>query len=148
MPTTLSTPQRDLLLADPTERRQAVDLLRDLDGGPGEVTFEARAKRAVAVPAELAGIVTRVLQTLASGGTVTIGSLPQELTTTLAAEQLGVSRPTLMKMIRNGEIHARKVGSHHRLKTSDVLAAKRAKLERQVKAFDELRELEDQLAQN
>lgn len=146
MTTTLTQSGRDVLLTDPTERQQASDLLRKLASGTGKLAFEARAERAVvAVPPELAGIMVRVLEVLASGGTVTVGSLPQELTTTVAAEQLGVSRPTLMKMIRNGEIAARQVGSHHRLKTSDVLAAKRAKLERQMQAFDELRAIEDQL---
>lgn len=148
MPATLRSPLRATLLADPTERKQASELLRELDGRASELAFEARAKRTVAVPAELGGIMARVLEVLATGGTVTIGSLPEELTTTVAAEQLGLSRPTLMKMIRNGEIPARKVGSHHRLKTADVLAAKRAKLERQMRAFDELRQLEDQLTES
>ena len=62
-----------------------------------------------------------------------------------AAEQLGISRPTLMKLIRDGELPAHKVGTHHRVKTADVLAHRRARLERQRSALDELRALEDEL---
>ena len=98
-------------------------------------------------PADLAAIISKVVEVMASGGTITIGSLPKELSTNVAAEQLCVSRPTLMKMIRAGEIPAHKVGSHHRLKAADVLTVKRARLERQRRAFDELRELEDELEQ-
>jgi excisionase family DNA binding protein len=86
-------------------------------------------------------------RSVAGGATVSIGALPEELTTTVAAKQLGVSRPTLMRMIQGGEIESRLAGTHHRVRTADVLAVKRARLERQRKAFDELRELEDQLDQ-
>ena len=47
-------------------------------------------------------------------------SVPQELTTTVAAKRLGISRPTLMKLIREGKIPAHKVRSHMRLLTTDV----------------------------
>lgn len=58
---------------------------------------------------------------MARGETVTVGSRPAELTTTTtAAFELGVSRPTLMKMIRNGEIAARTVGTHTRVRAADV----------------------------
>ncbi|HZK04577.1 MAG TPA: helix-turn-helix domain-containing protein [Actinomycetaceae bacterium] len=76
---------------------------------------------------------------------MTIGTLPKELTTTTAAGILGVSRPTLMKMIGRGEIPAHKVGTHSRLFSRDVLEFRRAQREDARKAFEELRELEDLL---
>ncbi|MDR2566903.1 MAG: excisionase family DNA-binding protein [Bifidobacteriaceae bacterium] len=100
-----------------------------------------------ALPRELAKLLQAVLGAIASGKALAIHSLPEELTTTVAAEQLGVSRPTLMRMIRDGEIPARMEGSHHRLKTADVLEAKREGLARRRRAFEELRDLEDELDQ-
>lgn len=97
------------------------------------------------IPEALRDLLVRVIQTVAEGGSVTLQTLPNSLTTTVAAEQLGVSRPTLMRMIRAGEIDAHKVGSHHRLKLSDVQRFRRAQLERQRVAFEELRALEDEL---
>jgi excisionase family DNA binding protein len=70
--------------------------------------------------------------------------MPENLTTTAAASVLGVSRPTLMKMIKRHEIPAHKVGSHSRLRTEDVLAARTARRSKQRQAFDALRALEDQ----
>lgn len=140
----LAAPARNLLVAS-KERRQAHKLLEVLGDQPERFTLEDREQHLVPLPAELARILATVVEVVAKGGTVTIGSLPEELTTTVAAEQLGVSRPTLMKMIRNKQIPAHKVGSHHRVKLSDVLAMKRARLEKQRRAFDELRELSELL---
>lgn len=98
-----------------------------------------------AMPPELSRIVSHMVRMLAEGRTVTVGSLPNELTTTSAAQLLGVSRPTVMKMIKRGELEAHKVGSHSRLRTENVLEARRARRERQRQALDELRTLEDEL---
>lgn len=97
------------------------------------------------LPAGLAHIIDQVIEAVAGGRSVTIGMLPEELTTTAAADVLGVSRPTLMKMITSGEVAAHKVGSHHRLRRDDVLVAKKARLIRQRQALEELRRLEDEL---
>lgn len=137
--------ERQTLFARPQERRQAHELLEQLGGTPRSLTVETPAHRKAPVPRELTAIIGRVLEIMAHGGTVMIGSLPEELTTTAAAEQLGISRPTLMKMIRNQEIASHMVGSHHRLKSADVLAFKRERLQRQRQALEELRELEDEL---
>lgn len=142
--TLVATQERSVLVTNPSERRQATELVEALQGHPERLVVQGASDRK-ALPADLASIINRVVQVMAAGGTITIGSLPEELSTTVAAEQLGVSRPTLMKMIRAGELPAHKVGAHHRLKAADVLTAKRVRLERQRRAFDELRELEDEL---
>lgn len=131
---------RLLLAATPAERAQALEvgtapLLLVGPDGPAPM------------PAELSELLARVVSSVATGATVTIGSTPEELTTSVAARQLGVTRPTLMRMIRTGQIPAHKVGTHHRLKTTDVLEAKRQRLTQQRQAFDQLRDLEDQLDQ-
>lgn len=100
------------------------------------------------MPHELSAIIGRVLEVMANGGTVVVGSLPEELTTTVAAAQLGISRPTLMKLIGGEQIPARKVGTHHRLKSADVLAFRQERLERQRTALDELRALAAELDAN
>jgi excisionase family DNA binding protein len=91
-----------------------------------------------AVPPELSRLLTTILDTVANGGVITIGTMPDELTTTTAADLLGISRPTLMKFVSAGDLKAHRVGSHTRLKTSDVLEFRRARLDRQRRAFEEL----------
>ena len=81
---------------------------------------------------------------MARGGAVTITSLPKEMTTTTAAAVLGVSRPTLMAMIREGRIPAHRVGSHHRLLADDVFAERSARRARERAAFVDLQEALDE----
>ncbi|GAB3162621.1 helix-turn-helix domain-containing protein [Myceligenerans halotolerans] len=102
-----------------------------------------RGDERVQVPAELSAVISQVVETIARGGVVTVGRMPEELTTTVAARELGISRTTLLKMVAAGELPAHKVGSHTRVRSADVLAAKRARLARQRKALEELIELED-----
>ena len=66
-------------------------------------------------------VVSQVLESLHDGEYVQVGVLPEELTTTKAAAVIGVSRPTVLKMIAEGDLPATKVGTHHRLRTEDVL---------------------------
>jgi hypothetical protein len=47
-----------------------------------------------------------------------------------------------MKMIQEGVIEAHKVGTHTRLRTQDVLEARRARRERERAAFEALLEAE------
>lgn len=98
----------------------------------------------ITIPAELEALVMAVLESVAKGERISVGSLPETLTTSVAADQLGISRPTLMKLIASGELPSQKVGTHTRIRTDDVIAFRRARLERQARALDELRQLDDQ----
>lgn len=104
--------------------------------------------RTIDLPPALADLVGAVVRAVAAGRTVTVGTLPDELTTTVAAEQLGISRPTLMKLINDGKIPAHKVGSHTRVLTEDVVMFRRARLDRQRAALAELIELSDALGED
>jgi excisionase family DNA binding protein len=103
--------------------------------------------QSVTLPDDLAHTLTQVVETIANGGRVVVNSVPNELTTTFAAKILGVSRPTVMKLINEGELPAHKVGTHHRLKLSDVQDFKRSRLLQQREAIDALMELSDELGQ-
>lgn len=41
-------------------------------------------------------------------------------TTTEAASMLGISRPTLMKLLESGELESEKVGTHHRIPATAI----------------------------
>ena len=62
----------------------------------------------------------------------------------VAADLLGVSRPTLMKLAREGEIDSFKVGTHTRFKRDEVLRVRDARAAKRRAAFDELRALDEE----
>src|SRR5690625_1806377 len=97
------------------------------------------------LPAHLQEVLLDTLKALAGNGEVFIGKMPEELTSTVAAETLGVSRPTLMKWAQEGKIASYKVGSHSRFRREDVLALKEDRVQARRDAFAELRELDSEL---
>lgn len=138
MPTKTSsailTGEQDALLA-----RQ---VLQTLDGPTGELSVVRDAGTPRPLPPELGRLLQDVLASIASESSITVRALPDELTTSTAASVLGVSRPTLMKMIKNNQVPAHKVGAHTRLKRDDVIAARRARRARERAAFAELLDAE------
>src|SRR5699024_495975 len=97
------------------------------------------------IPPELRELLRQVVVAVARGKAVTVTTTPEEVTTTEAARELGISRPTLMKMIRADEIPAHMVGTHHRLKHADVAAARRRRIEEQRQALQDLMALSDEI---
>lgn len=87
-------------------------------------------------------LVVTALKSLAGRGRVTLEQLPEELTSTVAAEILGVSRPTLLKWAKNGEIDSHKVGSHTRFTRDEVFTKKQQRVRDRRAAFSELRALD------
>ncbi|MFI6041230.1 helix-turn-helix domain-containing protein [Nocardia sp. NPDC051321] len=109
------------------------------------VLIGLRGGDTVEMPAELSSLIGQVLDLVSRGCTVTVASVPNELTTTTAAKILGMSRPTLMKLIKDGALPAHKVRSHTRLLSKDVFAFKQQQSAEQRLAFEDLRRLEDEL---
>lgn len=77
----------------------------------------------VELPQELFEILKQAATALEHGQSVNIIARDQEITTQQAAELLGVSRPTVVKLIDSGELRAHVPGAVRRkLRLADVLA--------------------------
>ncbi|WP_245671508.1 helix-turn-helix domain-containing protein [Nocardia amamiensis] len=126
------------------QARNVGAFLGDHRSTPATVTVGTGPDQHLTVPPELAAVIFKLVDLVGRGCTVTIGSIPTEVTTTVAAGMLGISRPSLMKLVREERIPSHKVGSHTRLYSKDVLVFRRAQLEQQGKAFEELRALEEE----
>ena len=101
--------------------------------------------KAVPVPPRLSELLVQIIERTAEGGATSIEKLPEELTTTVAADLLGISRPTLMRLIEARKLPSKKVGTHTRLLATDVVKLKKSRAEARQRAFDKLREAEDEL---
>jgi len=76
------------------------------------------------LPRDLMTVILEILTEVAQGHSVSVGPEEEELTTSEAAELLNVSRPHLVKLLEEGEIPFRKVGTHRRVQREDVLEYK------------------------
>ncbi|MCP3425644.1 helix-turn-helix domain-containing protein [Rothia sp. AR01] len=94
---------------------------------------------------ELSQVLERVCQALAAHGHVRIGTLPDELTSTVAAELVGVSRPTLLKLAQEGQVESFKVGTHTRFRRDEILRLQERRERDRGRALVQILELSDQL---
>lgn len=74
------------------------------------------------LPAEVFEVLRDVVAALSQGQAVTVAPVHQRLTTQQAADLLGISRPTFVKLLDDGEIPYLQPGRHRRVLLSNVLA--------------------------
>ena len=128
----------DVALAEASSR----GLAQHLPARPADVQLrlveDGQETEVVTVPAAALTLLLQLLQEMARGHAVTLLPLHTELTTQQAAEVLNVSRPFLVRLLEDGQIPYRKVGTHRRVQLHDVLAYKaRTDTDRRT-ALDEL----------
>ncbi len=70
---------------------------------------------------------------------------PAEMTTTQAAEFLDVSRPFVIKLIKQQELPCRMVGKHRRIPTDALMKYKEKMFQRAKNAADEMAQLSQDL---
>ncbi|MEJ6550299.1 helix-turn-helix domain-containing protein [Corynebacterium sp. USCH3] len=92
----------------------------------------------ITLPAGVQQMLLQALASISDHGEVSIGRIPDELTSTVAADMLGVSRTTLMKWARQGKIGSYKVGSHTRFTREEVQRVRQQRVHDRKKVLDRL----------
>ncbi|HEX3828568.1 MAG TPA: helix-turn-helix domain-containing protein [Sporichthyaceae bacterium] len=100
---------------DSTHLDAAETLLRR---GPVSLSL---GEESVPLPLELQELLTVVVRAMRRGQGVTLAPVGQQLTTQQAADLLGISRPTLVKLLDEGRLPFETPGRHRRLRLNDVL---------------------------
>ena len=83
-----------------------------------------KADIVVPLPARAVAMIVEVLTAMAQRKPVSVLPHTAELTTNQAADFLNVSRPFLIGLLEKAEIPYRKVGTHRRIRVSDLQAFK------------------------
>lgn len=112
--------------------------------GSAKLVLRTSTGEEIELPKSVQKLLTATLSAVARGKRLQIEEVPDELSSTVAADMIGVSRPTLLKCAASGEIDSFKVGSHTRFRREDVAAFKQERIERQRNAFEELRRMDSE----
>ncbi|MGX7827568.1 helix-turn-helix domain-containing protein [Actinokineospora sp. 24-640] len=92
----------------------------------------------VELPADLARLVRRVAEDLHRGMNVSLVPTAAMLTTQEAATLLGVSRPTVIRLLDENKIPYDKVNSHRRIRLADLMAYRDERRSEQREAMESL----------
>ena len=85
-----------------------------------EIEIEETGAKIV-LPVKALNLLSEILKAMSEGKPVSIVPIATEVTTQMAAELLGCSRPYLVKLLEEGKIEYTKVGKHRRIKYEDVV---------------------------
>ncbi|MBF6358298.1 helix-turn-helix domain-containing protein [Nocardia higoensis] len=89
----------------------------------------------IELPAEVHQALKQIVASLMAGKAVTVAPHSMTLTSQQAADLLGISRPTVIRLIDKQELPAERVSTRHRLRLDDVLTYREARRRRQYDAL-------------
>lgn len=95
------------------------------------------------IPDEVYEALRDVVEALARGMAITVAPHDTRLTTQEAADLLGISRPTFVKLLEQGELPYSQPGRHRRVLLTDVLDYQRRSREATRRGLNELVELSE-----
>lgn len=96
------------------------------------------------LPAKLFGVLQTILDLMAKGKAFSLIPANAELTTQEAADMLNVSRPHVVKLLKEGVIPYKEVGTHRRILLEDLVAYSRDMKQKRKEALEELARLGQQ----
>jgi excisionase family DNA binding protein len=128
--------------------RQVSQLIARLHRCGGRLKLVVETPEAVQQEVAIDAGLVNVLQSLADlvqgAEEVSMFGDDPELSPEQASEFLGVSRPTVVRRIKCGDLKARMVGAHHRIAMSDLLSFREQEAQRET-ALAEFSDLTDEL---
>jgi excisionase family DNA binding protein len=130
----------------PEEQEQLASVASFLDAHEGKTGdrpepryFLAGAEEhdQIELPEELHKVLVQAVAALTAGKAVTISLTMPKLTTQQAADLLGVSRPTVVRLTDSGDLPYERVGTRRKILLRDLLAYREARRQRQYQAIAE-----------
>jgi excisionase family DNA binding protein len=89
----------------------------------------------IELPLSLFHILRRIIHLMVLGKAISIVPVNKELTTQESADLLNMSRPFLIRLLEEGKIPFFKVGTHRRIRFSDLMAYKQRRDEEKLQAL-------------
>ena len=115
----MTSPREQTVL--PLQDNDLLEAIRALLESDGRVALLSDAGQPLELPEPLRAVLRDVVEAMHRGQAITLAPVGQRLTTQEAADLLGVSRPTLIKLLEAGKIPYETPGRHRRVRLSDLL---------------------------
>lgn len=129
----------------PPPKDGTLNQLADLLGShPGPVTVSSPDGTGLVLPQEIFEALNSVVEAMVAGQAVLVAPVHQRLTTQQAADLLGISRPTFVKLLKSGEIAYEQPGRHRRVRLTDVLDFRRRRSVERRAALDRMVEIAEE----
>lgn len=107
-----------------------------LEGGAPTLTGQ-RGEEMV-LPEPLYSVLREAVKNLQQGQLVSVIAREERLSTQMAAEILGCSRPHVVKLLEAGEMPFEMVGSHRRIRYADVMAYRKKRDEERHEGLNQM----------
>ncbi|MDR1213569.1 MAG: helix-turn-helix domain-containing protein [Propionibacteriaceae bacterium] len=124
----------------PVSQRDAQALHQALATGGDDIS--------VSLSRETVAFLSQIVDAQASGHEIVFSRVPEEVSPAEAAQMLGMSRPHVRKLMNQGVLPFRMVGSHHRIPVADFKRFQEVERNRRHQALADLLELENELGLN
>lgn len=117
----MTSTMHDHTVLPPAETKQLLELVQALEAASQGVIVLGDRETPFELPPSALEVWKEVLTALSQGLAITLVPQHTRLTTQEAAELLGISRPTLVKLLEDGRIPYEQTRRHRRLRLKDVL---------------------------
>lgn len=105
----------------------------------------ADGKEEIILPHTVFQVLRQIVYHMMRGRAIFIVPANKEVTTQEAADLLNVSRPFLIKLLEEGKIPFIKVGTHRRIRFSDLMDYKQRRDEKRERALEEIAQVSQEL---
>ena len=119
-------------------------MLKVINSENPEIEIEETSEK-IRIPLSALRLLADILKATSQGKLISIVPIATEITTQVAAEMLGCSRPHFVKLLEKGEISFTKVGRHRRVKYEDVIKYKKKMKEKQKQLLIEMMKSDEEL---
>lgn len=123
---------------DAAGRHELDELASLLTKDPADAAIVTPDGTLVHLPPAVYQVLSQVIAAMRAGRAITVAPLAQRLTTQEAADLLGISRPTLVKLLDDGKIPFEQPGRHRRIRLDELLAYRDRRHAERSRALDEL----------
>jgi excisionase family DNA binding protein len=137
--------EEEAILPKESEKPDIVKIGGVLEVGECAKLVSADGKEEIILPQTVFQVLRQIVYHMMQGRAIFIMPANKEVTTQAAADFLNVSRPFLIKLLEDGKIPFIKIGTHRRIRFSDLVDYKKKRDARREQALEKIAQVSQEL---